>query len=70
MQEQQLNWQKPPADNTLVSNVKVDSDPMSLSPTDETQEPKKKQIHAKLKLIEEENVLQGDTAGKCSTVSS
>ena len=47
----------------------VSSSPLQLRKAAGTQERENKQVHAKLRLIEEVNILQQDTAGKRSTVS-
>lgn len=62
-----LHGGKASGDNTLISNVNADSSP--LSPTAGTQERNSKQVKARLRLIEQVNILQDDTAGKHLTVS-
>ena len=60
--------------NTLDTNAipgSADSIPLpSPRPEAETKEQDSKDVHAKLKLIEDANILQDDTAGKRSTVSA
>lgn len=63
-----LNQEKASGDNTISSNVNADSSP--LSPTAGKQERDSKQVKARLRLIEQVNILQDDTEGKRSTVST
>ena len=56
-------------DLPLVSNVVKGSSPLSLTRATETSERNYKEVHTKLRLIEEVDILQDDTAGKSSTVS-
>ncbi|XP_078349717.1 uncharacterized protein LOC144634555 [Oculina patagonica] len=60
-----LHQEKASDDNTISSNVNADSSP--LSPTVGKQERDSKQVKAKLRLIEQVNILQDDTEGKRST---
>lgn len=66
--QRQLNWQKLPGDNTLLSNVVGDFSPVSSIAEPRVGE--RKQKHAKLRLIEDVNILQDDATGKHSTVSA
>ena len=56
-------------DMTLVSNVIAYSSPLP-SPGVEKQERDSRNVHARLKLIEEVDILQDDTAGKRAAVSA
>ena len=67
--KQTTDWLKTYDDLTLVSNVVTGSSPLSLTRATEISERNCKQVHAKLRLIEEVDILQDDTAGKSSTVS-
>lgn len=72
--KQSVDWLKTSDNITLVTNVVPDSgDSIALpSPRPEavTTERESNKVHAKLKLIEDANILQDDTAGKRSTVSA
>ena len=65
MKRQPLNSPKVSDDNTIASIVNADSSPLSAG----IQERYSKQVHVKLRLIEQVNILQDDTEGKRSTVS-
>ncbi|KAM7440722.1 hypothetical protein ABFA07_010120 [Porites harrisoni] len=65
--KQTTDWLKTYDDLTLVSNVVTGSSPLSLTRATEISERNCKQVHAKLRLIEEVDILQDDTAGKSST---
>lgn len=65
--QRQPNWQKLSGDSTLLSKV---GDFSPLSSIAETHEGERKHIHAKIRLIEDVNILQDDTVGKHSTVSA
>lgn len=65
--QRQPNWQKLSGDNTLLSNV---PDFTPLSSIAETHEVERQHKHAKMRLIEDVNILQDDTEGKHSTVSA
>lgn len=71
--KQSVDWLKTSDNITLVTNVVPGSgDSIALpSPRPEavTTERDSNKVHTKLKLIEDANVLQDDTAGKRSTVS-
>ena len=71
---QSVDWPKTSDKNTFVTNAisgSADSIPLpSPRPEAETKEQDSKEVHAKLKLIEDANILQDDTAGKRSTVSA
>lgn len=67
--KQTTDWLKTYDDLTLVSNVGTGSSPLSLPRLTEISERNCKQVHAKLRLIEEVDILQDDTAGKRSAVS-
>ena len=54
--------------NTMLSDVDGDSSPRS--PTTGTQGGENKQLHAKLRLIEQVNILQDDTKCQRSTVGA
>lgn len=72
--KQSVDWLKTSDDITLVTNAgpgSTDSIPLpSPRPEGETEEQDSKEVHAKLRLIEDANILQDDTAGKRSTVSA
>ena len=72
--KQSVDWLKTSDNITLVTNAvpgSVDSIPLpSPRPEAETKEQHSKKVHAKLKLIEDANILQDDAAGKRSTVSA
>jgi len=75
--KQTVDWLKTSDNITLVTNVvpgSGDSIPLpSPRPEAGTKEQDSKEVHivhAKLKLIEDANILQDDTAGKSSTVSA
>ena len=64
-QKLSVDWLKTNCDNTLVSSVCPDScSPLTLPSAAVKQERESKQVRAKLRLIEEVNILQDDTAGK------
>ncbi|KAJ7371548.1 hypothetical protein OS493_024889 [Desmophyllum pertusum] len=64
-QKLSVDWLKTNCDNTLVSSVCPDScSPLTLPRAAVKQERESKQVRAKLRLIEEVNILQDDTAGK------
>ena len=65
-----LQWRKASGENTVLSSVNADSSLTSISPAAGTQARDSKQGNAKLRLIEQVNILQDDTEGKCSTVSA
>ena len=67
--KQTTDWLKTYDDLSLVSNVVNGSSPLSLPRAGEVLERNCKQVHAKLRLIEEVDILQDDTEGKGSTVS-
>lgn len=67
-ENQSGDWLKTHGDHTLVSNVL--SSPLPSPKAAGTKGREIKQVHAKLKLIEEVNILEDDTAGKRSTVSA
>jgi len=67
-ENQSVDWLKTHGDNTFVSNVS--SSPLQPLKPVGTLERERKQIHVELRLIEEVNILQDDTAGKRSTVSN
>ena len=68
--KQSVDWLKTSDDVTLVTDVIAGSSPLSFPRVSGTQERGNKQVHANLRLIEEANILQDDTAGKRSTVSA
>lgn len=72
--KQSVDWLKTSDNITLVTDAvpgSADSIPLpSPRPEAETKEQDSKEVHAKLKLIEDANILQDDTAGKRSTVSA
>ena len=72
--KQSVDWLKTSDNISLVTNVvpgSVESIPLpSTRPEPGTKEQGCKEVHAKLKLIEDANILQNDTAGKRSTVSA
>lgn len=65
--KQTVDWLKTSDDATLVSSVIAYSSPLPSQMTEKHE--CKHTVHAKLKLIEEVDILQDDTAGKPATVS-
>lgn len=67
--KQSVDWLKTSDDLTLVTNVIAGSSPLPLARAAETLQRDCRDVHTKLRLIEEVDILQSDTAEKRSTVS-
>lgn len=68
--KQTVDWLKTSDDATLVTSVIAYSSPLPSQMTEKHERDHcKHTVHAKLKLIEEVDILQDDTAGKPATVS-